>query len=128
MGEVLTPGNVIVAAIVLAALFAGGRRALRGIAGTSSCCGDREGASRVRRVTVADTDEASYAYRMDLPIGGMTCESCAKRVADALNGVAGTWATVDLAKGMAHVRSKDPIDEGAYEAAVKAAGYHVQKL
>ena len=128
MGEILTPGNIIVAVIVLAALAVGGRRVLGGITGTSSCCGEHEGARRVRSVEVKDTDEAHYAYRADLPIGGMTCENCAKHVTSALNGVTGTWATVDLAKGMAHVRAKHPIDEAVYEAAVRDAGYYVHKL
>lgn len=128
MGEILTPGNIIVAVVVLAALAVGGRRVLGGIRGTSSCCGEHGGACRGRDVEAADADEAGYTHRVDLLIGGMTCEGCAKHVAAALNGVAGTRAAVDLSKGVAHVRAKQPIDEAVYEAAVRDAGYHVRKL
>ena len=51
----------------------------------------------------------------------MSCESCATRVARALDSVAGTWATVDLSSRTAHVRSKTPIDLDAYRSVVSEA-------
>lgn len=120
--------NIIVALIVLVALFFGGRRIVRGLAGTQSCCGEMEGRKKVKKVVVSDTNEANYPYQEDLPIGGMSCEGCAENVTNALNGVEGTWATVSLKDKMAHVRSKKPIDDAVYAAAVKAAGYYVPQL
>jgi copper chaperone CopZ len=46
-------------------------------------------------------------------------------VTNALDSVDGTWATVDLASGTAHVRSKKEIDEAALARAVKEAGYRL---
>lgn len=128
MGEILTPGNIVVAIIVIVGLAIGGRRVWGGLSGTQSCCGEHEGAAKVKHVEVADTDESHYPYRTDLLIGGMTCENCERHVTDALNGIDGTWARVSLGDNMARILSKHPIDEAAYERAVKDAGYYVQKL
>lgn len=119
---------IVVAAIVIIALFFGGRRVVRGLAGTQSCCGEMEGRKKVKKVEVTDTNEANYPYTADLPIGGMSCQGCVDNVTNALNGVAGTWATVNLKEGMAHIRAKHPIDQSAYASAVKAAGYYVPQL
>ena len=127
MEGIFAPANIVVAVIVLAGLFFGCRRISRGIAKGQSCCSDGAGGHKVKKVKVADTDEADYPYRIDLPIGGMSCEGCAENVANALNGVEGTWARVDLSSKMAHILSKKPIDQGAYESAVKAAGYFVMR-
>lgn len=127
MEDILAPSNIIVALIVIVALFFGIRRIVRGLTSGQSCCSDGESGHKVKKVKVTDTDASNYPYAADLLIGGMSCEGCAENVANALNGVAGTWAKVDLASKTAHVLSKNPIDEPAYEAAVKAAGYYVMK-
>ncbi len=128
MGDILTPGNVVVAVIVAAALVVGVRRAVAGLTRGRSCCTDGADARPARRAVVTETDESHYPYSIDLPIGGMSCAGCAENVAAALNGLAGTWATVSLEDKTAHVRSKAPIDEGACEAAVRDAGYYVLHL
>lgn len=61
----------------------------------------------------------------DIAVKGMHCESCARNVTNALDSVDGTWATVDLASGTAHVRSKKEIDEAVLARAVKEAGYRL---
>ena len=127
MDSMVTPSNIIVLSIVVVGLFFGIRRIVRGVTSGQSCCSDGASAHKVKRVKVSDTDAANYPYAVDLPIGGMSCQGCADNVANALNGVAGTWARVDLASKTAHVLSKHPVDEPAYEAAVKAAGYYVMK-
>ena len=117
--------TIIVAAVVLVGLYFGFRRMGRGLKGTQSCCGEMAGQHKVKKVTVTDTDEANYPYHEDLMIGGMSCEGCAENVTNAMNGVDGTWASVDLKSKMAHVRSKKPVDEHTYDDVVKAAGYYV---
>lgn len=128
MGDIFTPGNIIVFIVVAIGLVAGVRRAVGGLTKGQSCCTDGDENRKVRAVKITDTDEAHYPYEVDLPIGGMSCRGCADNVAHALNGIAGTWATVDLCSKTAHVRSKHPIDEAMYEAAVRDAGYYVIKL
>ena len=63
------------------------------------------------RVTYYDT----YGYR-------------AQNVANALNALDGVWATVTYADHTARVRSKQPVDRGVLETAVKDAGYYVMTL
>ena len=130
MGDIFTPGNIIVCLVVAVGLIVGVRRAVAGLVRGQSCCtdGEKRGHTRTRTPVVSDTDESHYPYAIDLPIGGMSCEGCAANVAAALNGIEGTWSTVDLDERTAHVRSKRPIDEAACEAAVRAAGYYVVKL
>lgn len=125
MEDVLTPGNVIVVAIVLIGLVVGVRRAVDGLVRGRSCCSDGATPRRSRSVPAADVDELHYPFSIELLIGGMSCQGCADAVADALNSVPETWATVDLATKTACVRSRNPIDIDTYEAAVRNAGYRV---
>lgn len=125
MEDVFTPGNIIVFVIVSIGLVVGVRRALAGLMRGQSCCSDGATARRHRGPAAADVDESRYPFEVELSIAGMSCQGCAATVADALNGVPGTWATVDLATKTAHIHSKEPIDISAYEAAVRDAGYRV---
>lgn len=77
---------------------------------------------------MVDTDVSHYPYSDELLIGGMSCDGCAQNVANALNALDGVWATVTYADHTAHVRSKQPVDRGVLETAVKDAGYYVMTL
>ncbi|GAB7532575.1 heavy metal translocating P-type ATPase [Pseudomonas sp. 3A(2025)] len=60
----------------------------------------------------------------DLPIGGMTCASCAGRVERALAKVPGVDSvTVNLANERAHVQARPDLDPQTLVAAVSRAGY-----
>ncbi len=60
----------------------------------------------------------------DLPIGGMTCASCAGRVERALGKVPGVQSvSVNLANERAHVEVLGQMDPGVLIAAVDKAGY-----
>ncbi|KAF1011177.1 MAG: Copper-exporting P-type ATPase [Pseudomonas fluorescens] len=60
----------------------------------------------------------------DLPIGGMTCASCAGRVERALGKVPGVQTvSVNLANERAHVEVLGPMDPAVLIAAVDKAGY-----
>jgi len=65
------------------------------------------------------------ATRLELPVAGMTCASCAARVERSLNGLDGVTATVNYATERATV-TYDPhaVSEQGLAAAVEAAGYH----
>ena len=118
--------NAIIIAAVIAIVILGIRRIVGTATGTRDCCsGDRRGGRAFRATRVRDRDESHYPYVTDLRISGMSCESCATRVARALDSVAGTWATVDLSSRTAHVRSKTPIDLDADRSVVSEAGYRV---
>ena len=58
------------------------------------CCGEHE--APVGRIGVTDRNKSHYPYQLEMDIGGMTCENCAVRVENALNGVSGVWASVSI--------------------------------
>lgn len=119
--------NVIIVAVVVLGAFFGIRRAVGTATGRRDCCsGAKTSDARDFRPTrITDADESHYPYQADYRVAGMSCDNCVRRVTNALDSVAGTWATVDLASGTAHVRSKRPIDLAAYQDVVRQAGYRL---
>ena len=95
------------------------RRARHG----GGCCGTHDGMERKR--SVSDRHKAHYPYTCHLTLGGMTCENCARRVENALNALEGVWASVDLSRHSAIVRTKEEISESRLRQAVTDAGYVV---
>jgi Cu+-exporting ATPase len=66
--------------------------------------------------------------RLELPIEGMTCASCASRIERKLNTLDGVEATVNYATERASVRfDAGLVAPGDLVAAVEAAGYAVQR-
>lgn len=119
----MSVSTVVVVIIIAVGFFLGLSRIVASFSG-KSCCSDGRSA-RVKRAIVADIDVSHYPYQANFLIGGMSCEGCAQNVANALNAVEGTWATVDLGSRIATVRSKTPIDQGALSDAVRKAGYKI---
>ena len=104
--------TVIICIVIAVAVVFAARRAVRTFSGDGSCCGRK-------------SDEANYPYATDVPIGGMTCERCSAVVENALNGIDGVWARVDLAAKNAHVLSKQPLDMDRVKNVVREAGYYM---
>lgn len=127
MSDLLNPANLIVLAVIAAGMFFGLRRIAASAHG-KSCCSDGTSGKKAKKVVMVDTDVSHYPYSSELLIGGMSCDGCAQNVTNALNALDGVWATVTYADHTARVRSKNPIDRDALEAAVKDAGYYVMKL
>lgn len=126
MGPVDIAIVVIVAAVVIAAAV----RLVGTTRGTRDCCsGAKKGGAAVGKsfpaVEIVDKDESHYPYVADLEVGGMSCEHCVATVTNALDSIEGTWATVELAGGRAHVRAKAPVSESACREVIEAAGYRL---
>ena len=61
--------------------------------------------------------------RLELPITGMTCASCANRIERKLNKLDGVTATVNYATETAYVEHADGVQAAELIAAVEASGY-----
>ena len=119
-------GNALVIALIAALAGSGLYLAIRRLRRGSSCCGEREAAPR--RVTVRDRNRSHYPFVVELRIGGMTCENCARRVENFLNSLDGTWAVVRIDTHTAHVRCKQAPNEDLLRTAVREAGYVVTSV
>ena len=118
--------NAIVIAALALLVALGGWQAIRRLKKGGGCCGEHEAAPK--KTGPADRNRAHYPYEARLDIGGMTCDNCARRVENALNGLEGVWATVRIDTRQAVVRCKRPPDEAALRAAVSGAGYVVNGI
>ena len=116
--------TIVVVIIIAMGLFFGLSRIAASFSG-KSCCSDGQKRVRVKKAVVTDTDASHYPYQANFLIGGMSCEGCAQNVANALNAVEGTWATVDLGSRIATVRSKTPLDQKVLADSVHEAGYEI---
>ena len=122
----MSVADVALVVAVIAVVVVAVRRFSGSVRGTRDCCsGAKKGEGSARMPRPVDTNPNHYPYEATFVVGGMTCENCAARVAGALNAIGGTWAEVDLAAGMAHLRSKDAIDEAACRKAIEDAGYEL---
>jgi copper chaperone len=60
-------------------------------------------------------------------VAGMTCDHCARAVTTEVGNLPGVTAVeVDVPTGTVKVISEQPVDGGAFRAAVEEAGYEVQ--
>lgn len=109
---------VIIAVVVVAAVLIIRSYVARG--GKGDCCG---GADVVRTKGPKDRDASHYAHTYEVKVDGMSCENCAKRIANAFNARPGTMASVDLAAGVATVRTKDAAEADELRRVVRNEGY-----
>ena len=121
MSDLLNPSNLIVLAVIAVGMFFGLRRIAASTHG-KSCCSDGASGKKAKKVVVVDTDASHQPFRERLLAGNVVL------VANALNALDGVWATVTYADHTARVRSKQPVDRGVLETAVKDAGYYVMTL
>ena len=54
-------------------------------------------------------DPSHYPYRRIMKVDGMSCDSCAVRVENALNSLEGVWARVDLKTKEADIRASSAL-------------------
>ncbi len=116
--------NVILIVLIAFALIFGARSYAKKL--RHGCCGGESGET-VKRVRVRDRDPGHYPHAARLSIEGMTCTNCRRRVENALCGIDGVWARVDLSQGTALARMKTPVPLETLERAVRQAGYAVTK-
>lgn len=112
--------SIVILAIIVVAVGLVVRSYVKG-AGHGGCCGDAGGAVRLKPPRDGDASHYSHAY--SVVVDGMSCDNCARRVANAFNGTDGMYAEVSLADGAALVRTKQPVSAEALQKVVRGAGY-----
>lgn len=65
---------------------------------------------------------------VEMIVEGMSCGHCSARVEEALNGIDGVKAEVNLKKKTAYVTLESDVSDEALKAAVENAGYSVTKI
>ncbi len=80
--------------------------------------------------TIRDLGYEAGMEKVTLPINGMSCASCVKKVEDALNGLEGVVrASVNFATERATVQSiPGAVSMGDFKRAVKDAGYEILEM
>ncbi len=116
--------TVVIVAVLVVLVILAVRLLIKTFGGKGGGC-HGGGSSTVKRVQVADKNEANYPFAQDFKIGGMSCDNCACNVEHAINSIDETWARVSWEDGTAHVLAKQPIEEEAIKSAVSDAGYYV---
>ncbi|WP_180965832.1 heavy-metal-associated domain-containing protein [Enorma phocaeensis] len=114
---------LIVGAALALAIFILVRRVVH--IGRGGGCGCEGGVqtTRRRRRRARRIDAERYPYVLELQVGGMHCENCARRIEGALQPL-DVIAEAKL-PGTVIVRSKHPIDKEACSKVVRDAGYEV---
>lgn len=65
---------------------------------------------------------------VEMVVEGMSCGHCSARVEEALNGLEGVKAEVDLKKKTAYVTLESEVSDETLKKAVEDAGYSVTKI
>lgn len=111
---------IIILVIVLVVLMVVRNYIKKG--GHSDCCGtDGPVVSKGPK----DKDLSHYNHTYTVKVNGMSCENCAKTIANAFNAQEGTMAEVDLKEGIATVHTKEPADAEILTKIVRNAGYGI---
>ncbi len=112
---------LIAVAVLLVLAFKG---AVKHFRGERSCCGSSGGEGLAQEKALS----GPVMGRKTLTISGMHCDHCVKAVTDALNGIDGVSARVDLKSGTAKVIYDSPVEESQLKEAVEKAGFEVLSL
>lgn len=111
---------VILAAVVIYAVFSYAKKLSRG------CCGGESDPARLEKP--ADTDVSHYPFAYVLKIKGMTCKNCAARIANAFNREEGFYASVNLKENTAKVLAKTECEESVFYRIIAKAGYDLESV
>lgn len=85
------------------------------------CCGSA--GDEVKKVPCKDRDLSHYPYQCTIPIEGMSCANCARRVENAFHESDQYYAKVNLKKKQVTVHMKEDTPRKELENIITRAGY-----
>ena len=116
-------GTIIIVLILLVIVLTAVKATLKRILHGSACCGERDAPEK--KIQPSDKNKSHYPYKYVLSVDGMHCSNCTRHVENALNSIAGLWATASLEKKTVTVLSKMELDSADLESEIREAGYTV---
>lgn len=119
--------DIIIILIVIVLLGFALKGSIKHFKGEGPCCGGGSGSGNTKKAKTKFLD-GPVIGRKTLKITGMHCEHCVNAVTNALNGVDGVVAKVNLKNNSAEVSYDREIDEIDLKNAVKEAGYEVTSI
>ena len=117
--------DIIIILIVIILLGLALKGSIKHFKGEGPCCGGGSGSNKKAKTKFLD---CPVIGRKTLKISGMHCEHCANTVTNALNGLDGITAKVNLKDNSAEVSYDREIDLTDLKNAVKKAGYEVTSI
>lgn len=114
--------DLIIIAVIAVLVVVGIRPSIKHFKGQGGCCGGSAPAKKSRKKL------KSVLQTKILIIEGMTCEHCSARVEQAVNGIDGAAAKVNLKKKEAVVLLERQVSDEVLRAAVEKAGYRVTEI
>ena len=117
--------DIIIILIVIILLGLALKGSIKHFKGEGPCCGGGSGSNKKAKTKFLD---GPVIGRKTLKISGMHCEHCANTVTNALNGLDGITAKVNLKDNSAEVSYDREIDLTDLKNAVKNAGYEVTSV
>lgn len=85
------------------------------------CCGS--GGDTVKKVRPEDTDRRNYPYVYRVPVEGMTCSNCTRRVENAFHEKGGFLAKASLNKKQLILYAREETAEPEIQNTIRRIGY-----
>ena len=85
------------------------------------CCGSHEPPVKLEKPRIEKGEKLSE--KLELPVAGMTCENCARRVQNALHEIPGVKARVSISEKKAFIECREEVSREELKNAIRSAGY-----
>lgn len=115
--------DFIIVAVIVILLIAGLRSSKKHFRGEGGCCGGSSAPVKKQHKRLKHVIKTKTAV-----VEGMTCDHCKSRVENAVNGIDGAAAKVNLKKKEAVISMEREISDDEIRTAIEKAGYHVTQI
>lgn len=113
--------DIIVIAILAAAVILALRSTVKHFRGEGGCCGGGTYKARKKKLSAVNGKKTAL-------VEGMSCQHCVNRVMEAVNAIEGASAVVHLKKGKVVISMNRSIEDAVIISAIENAGYVVKSI
>lgn len=115
--------DIIIIGVVVILILVGIRSGIKHFKGEGGCCGGGSSTVKKKRKKLKNV-----IAQKTVAIEGMTCDHCKNRVENAINGMEGVAAKVNLKKKEAIVSLEKDINDEEIRKVIEKAGYKVVEI